>query len=478
MVACLRLFAAASEPSPGLQLARQLNEAFAEVAERVSPAVVIIDVIQLAGTNSGPEEDEERFEAVPPELWRYYRERFGQRAPDPARGEGSGVIIRDDGYILTNGHVVDSAESIRVRLKDGRVFKASVRGVDPQSDVAVIKIDAKGLPVATLADSSKTMVGEFAIAIGAPFDLDYTVTIGHISAKGRSNVIRGREAQRLDQDYLQTDALINPGNSGGPLLNIDGEVIGINTMIRGLHTGIGFAIPSSLAREVSDKLIADGKFTRPWLGITIRALRDNPAARAAIKGVDNGVVVEEIMPEGPAARSDLARSDIITAVDGRAVSNAEELRGEVRRKTIGKPVTLEVYRLDAKGNCKPLQIQVTLSEWVQPPTVATIGFRNPATERDPSGLGVTVHILTLDVARLFGAEVARGVLVVGVEKGTPAARKGIQPGDIITAVDKKPIASPKEFREAIKSADVKKGVALDLMTGMKAHVEILKAPAE
>jgi len=473
---CVPAFVAAGEPSPGLRLARQLNDAFSEVAEKVSPAVVVIDVIQPAETTSRPEE--ERFDAVPPELWRYYREQSGQGSAEPTRGEGSGVIIREDGYILTNGHVVDPADSIQVRLKDGRVFKAKVRGVDPQSDVAVIKIEAKGLPIAAFADSSKTKVGEFAIAIGAPFDLDYTVTIGHVSAKGRSNVIRGREAARMDQDYLQTDALINPGNSGGPLLNIDGQIIGINTMIRGLHTGIGFAIPSSLAREVSDKLIAEGKFARPWLGITIRALRDNPAVRASLKGVDQGVVVEDILPGGPAASSDLAQSDIIAAVDGQAVSNAEELRAEIRHKTIGRPVTLEVYRPDPKGNCKPVRIQVRLSEWVQPPpaTLAT-HFFNPATERDPSGLGVTVHVLTPEVARLFGTEATNGVLIVGVEKGTAAARQGIQPGDIITSVDKRPIMSPKEFRDAIKSADLKKGVTLNLLSGEKARVEILKEKA-
>src|SRR5436190_4606669 len=258
----------AEAPNPDLQLARQLNSAFVQVAERLSPTVVVINVVQ-AITSAEDEEEDGHFDSMPPGFWRHFHEQF--KRPEQTLGQGSGVIIRGNGYILTNRHVVEDAESIDVRLKDGRSFKASVRGVDPQSDVAVIKIDAEGLPVAILADSAKTRVGEFAIAIGAPFSLDFSVTFGHVSAKGRSNVVDGYEGATMDQDFIQTDALINPGNSGGPLVNIEGEVIGINTLIRGMHTGIGFAVPSNLAREIADQLIADGKFMRPWLGIAIQA---------------------------------------------------------------------------------------------------------------------------------------------------------------------------------------------------------------
>src|SRR5881628_714708 len=225
--------------------------------------------------------------------------------------------------------------------------------MDPQSDVAVIKIDAKGLPTATLADSNKTRVGEFAIAIGAPFSLDYSVTFGHVSAKNRSDIVTGFERLTMDQDFIQTDANINPGNSGGPLVNIEGEVIGINTLIRGLHTGIGFAIPSSLAREVSDKLISEGKFTRAWLGVRIQTLREDADFRALIKGPAEGVVVHSVLPNGPAARSELKPTDIITAVDGKSVGTAKQLRNELRNKKIGQPVTLDVFR---KG--KAIQVKV------------------------------------------------------------------------------------------------------------------------
>ncbi len=262
----------------------------------------------------------------------------------PTEGQGSGVIIRKDGYILTNRHVVENATSIKVHLKDGRVFtKVTVRGVDAPSDVAVIKIDTDNLPVARLADSSKTRVGEFAIAIGAPFALDYSVTFGHVSAKDRSNIIDDPEHPMTDQSFIQTDANINPGNSGGPLVNIDGEVIGINTLIRGIRTGIGFAIPSNLAREVADEIIAKGKFTRSWLGISIRSLPESQY-RDLFKDLTSGVVVEDVKDNGPSAKSELHRIDMITAVDSKPVATAQQLKDEIRKKKVGQNVVLEVYR--------------------------------------------------------------------------------------------------------------------------------------
>ena len=469
--------AAVKAPSANLQLARQLNAAFIEVAEKVSPAVVVINVVQKPGASSVDDDQESPSDAIPPELWRYFRKRLEQ-SPEKVQGEGSGVIIRGDGYILTNGHVVEDAESVRVRLNDGRTFKATVRGIDPQSDLAVVKIEATGLPVAKLADSTRTRVGEFAIAIGAPFSLDYTVTFGHVSAKGRSNIIQGYAGRAMDQDFLQTDALINPGNSGGPLVNIDSEVIGINTMIRGMHSGIGFAVPSSLAKEVADKLIADGKVTRAWLGVEIRALRDDPESLGSIKGVDDGVVVERILPGGPAAKSDLDRSDIIAAVDGKRVSSPQQLRTEIRGKKVGQPVELDVFRPDQKGVCKALKIKVSPAEWVQVVTTVANARRVPAPESEFPDLGLTIHVLTTELARKFSTETTEGVLVIGVEAGTPAARKGIKPGDIITGVDKQAVANPQQFQDALKKADLKKGISLNLRSGSSQKVEVLKEAAE
>jgi serine protease Do len=474
--ACLALPARpapASEPGAGLDLARQLNQAFVEVAEKVTPAVVVIDVVQKRAPAAQDNDSNSPFDSLPREFWRYFHKQFEQQAPENVRGKGSGVIIREDGFILTNGHVVEDAQKIQVQLKDGRSFPAKVRGVDPKSDLAVIKIEAARLPVAVLADSTLTRVGEFAIAIGAPFDLDYSVTFGHVSAKGRSNVLQGYGTATMDQDFIQTDALMNPGNSGGPLVNLDGQVIGINTLIRGMHSGIGFAIPSSFAKEVSDQLIAQGKFTRAWLGIAIRALRDDPDLRESVKGVDDGVLIDRIVPGGPASKSDLEHSDIITAVDGKQVGTAQQLRGEIRGKKIGQPVTLEVYRTDPTGHGKSIQVKVQPAEWVEPVSTLASAERGPG-ESTAAGLGVTVHPLTRELAKQFGVGLTQGVVVIGVDKGTPAARKGFKPGDIITAVNQQAVASPKEFRDALKGADLKKGVSVKLLSGTAARVEVLK----
>lgn len=465
--------APARAASANLELARQLNQAFIEVAEKVSPAVVVITVVQKPAAASAEDDSNGLFDSLPREFWRYFHRQFEQQFPERVRGEGSGVIIRADGYILTNGHVVEDAQSIQVRLRDGRSLPAKLRGVDPQSDLAVIKIEAARLPVAVLADSSRTRVGEFAIAIGTPFDLDYTVTFGHVSAKGRSNVLQGIGAAAMDQDFIQTDALMNPGNSGGPLVNIDGEVIGINTLIRGMHSGIGFAVPSSLAKEVSDQLITDGKFTRAWLGIGIRALRDDPDLDESVRGVDDGVVVQQIVRGGPASKSDLEQGDIITAVDGRQVATAQQLRGEIRGKKIGQPVTLDVYRSDLTGHGKMVQVQVQPAEWVEPGTALASVRRGPA-ENAAEGLGVTVHPLTRELAKQYRVDLTRGVVVVAVDKGTPAASKGIKPGDIITSVNQQAVASPRQFRDALKGADLKKGVTFKLLSGSAARVEVLK----
>ena len=463
------------EPSANLDLARQLNQAFVEVADKVSSSVVVITVVQKPAVPAPEDEPNSLFDSLPREFWRYFHKQLEQQQQsEKVRGEGSGVIIRDDGYILTNGHVVEDAQSIQVRLRDGRTFPAKVRGIDPKSDLAVIRIEATRLPVAVLADSSKTRVGEFAIAIGTPFDLDYSVTFGHVSAKGRANVLQGYGAASMDQDFIQTDALMNPGNSGGPLVNINGEVMGINTVIRGLHSGIGFAIPSSLAKDVSDQLISDGKYTRAWLGVAISALRDDPDLRESLKGVDEGVVVDRILAGGPAAKSDLERDDIITAVDGKPVATSQQLRSAIRGKKVGQPVTLDVYRSDLTGHGKMIQVKVKPVEWVEAATTIASAKPSPATESSVAGLGVTIHPLTRELAKQFGTSVAEGVVVVAVEKDTPAARKGIKPGDVITSVNQQAVASPQQFRSAVKNADLKKGVTVKLVTGSTAHVEILK----
>jgi len=459
----------AAETGTALDLARQLNQAFADVAQRISSAVVIVNVVEKSSnSNAADGQEESPFDSMPPAL-KHFHDQFRNQLPETS--VGSGVIIREDGYILTNQHVVEDADSIEVKLQDGRTLRGTIRGSDPNSDLAVIKVEATGLPFATFADSDKTRVGEFAIAIGAPFHLDYSVTFGHVSAKGRSNILQGYESLSMDQDFIQTDALINPGNSGGPLVNVEGEVIGINTLIRGMHSGIGFAIPSNFAKEVSNQLIAKGKFRRAWLGVMIGALRDDSDLRRLIPGVSEGVVVTTILPNSPAAKSELKPGDVVTAVDGKSVNTAQQLRTEIRDKKVGEPVTLDIFR---KGQTR--QIQISPGEWVPTaPVLASSKTSPPEGRTTPANLGVTVQALTAEVAAQFKVSSNEGVVISGVDKNSPAARRGLKPGDVITSIDQEPVNDPKQFQAAVKKADLKKGVLVNLISGDTARFEILKS---
>lgn len=454
-----------SAASP-LEVARQLNEAFVQVADDVSGAVVVISVSKKMERPTG-DGGNPIFDLIP-EL----RRRFEGRRQQPQRfevptSEGSGVVISEDGYILTNAHVVEDADKINVRFKDRRTYPATVRGFDKQSDIAVIKVDVKGLKAAKLGDSGRARVGEMVVAIGAPFELDYTVTFGHISAKGRRVF---SDFVMMDQDFLQTDAAINPGNSGGPLVNLNSEVIGINTLIRGMNTGIGFAVPISLARQVADRLIADGKFTRAWLGVGIRSLSEFNEFKDMAGDVKEGVVISSIEKSGPASKSELKPGDIVVAVDGHSVASAQDLKNEVRTKEIGKSVALDVVR-----DGKKLKIKVEPGEFPEDREKQVASARSPGTS---SGLGLKVKALTPDLAEQFGLDKASGVVVVEVDQGSPAETKGIQPGDIITRVNRRPVATLKDFKDAIKDADLKKGVAISLVGEDGHRFEILKESGE
>lgn len=491
---CLALPALADDkPSAALELARQLNQAFIEVADQVSPAVVVVMVAHKPDYAGGDPRSIDPsqsplWEFLPPELRKQLEdqmeerkrkseeqpERPQRRGPPRFNGQGSGVVIREEGFILTNAHVVDGAEKIKVRFKDGTDFDAEVRGVDAQSEIAVLKIDTKGkkIPVAKLGDSDKSRVGEFAIAIGAPFELDYSVTFGHVSAKDRTRIINDPS---MDQAFIQTDANINPGNSGGPLVNIFGEVIGINTLIRGLGTGIGFAIPINLAREISDKLITDGKYVRAWLGVRIHALRDDPEYREKVSGITDGVVVKEILADGPAGKSDLKPADIITAVDGKPVATPQQLKNEIRSKQIGGSVNLDVHRLDAKLKGKTIKVKLKPEAWPENEVVpAASATTRKSTAEKATSFGVTVQNITKELAQQFGVEQSEGVIITEVERGSIWERKGLRAGDIITMVDQQPVTSVREFSEAIKNSDLKKGVIINYTSRGTGRFEVLK----
>ncbi len=465
-----------------LELARQLNQAFIDVADRVSPAVVVIRVAHKASHMDAEGEENPYLDLLPPQFRQQLEEHREQQRREreknrrPGRrpmfdGQGSGVVIRKEGYILTNRHVVDGAERIKVLFKDGSEFDGEVRGVDAQSDVAVVKINPgkKTLAVASLADSDKTRVGEFAIAIGAPFELDYSVTFGHVSAKGRTGIVQDGT---MDQDFLQTDASINPGNSGGPLVNIEGEVIGINTLIRGMQTGIGFAIPSNLAREIAERLIADGKFVRAYLGVRIEPLKGDTEYRDLITGVKDGVVVTAIPPGGPAARSDLKPGDVIVLVEGRPVSTAQQLKNEIRGKKIGSTVTLDVHRFG-----RNIKVKVKLDAWPDDSEPVLAKRREPEDDKTGS-FGLTVQTVTKDLAEQFGVEKGDGVIVTEVERDSVAALKGIRPGDIITELNGKPVTTLKEYRQYLKEADAKRGVVVIYSSRGTSKVEVLREDGE
>src|SRR5215470_2440613 len=340
-----------SAAEAGKDVVHQLNNAFAKVFESVAPGVVIIETSKKSEVSDSSPLDDLFFQGPPDEN----RPRRNPGTPRSVQTEGSGFIVRPDGYIFTNVHVIEDADKIDVKLQDGRELPARVVGADERTDIAVIKVDGKNLPVVQLGDSDAVRVGQFAFAIGAPFKLDYTFTYGVVSGKGRSKLLQ--TGGYSISDYIQTDASINPGNSGGPLCDIDGRVIGMNTLINGMNRGLGFAIPINMAREIGDDLIAGKKIMRPWLGIRIETLGDDPSIRELFKGIDKGVVVRTIEADAPAYKSDLRPFDVITHVDANQVTTDSQLQHEILKKKIGQKVELTVWR---KG--QTLKVPVTTGE--------------------------------------------------------------------------------------------------------------------
>jgi serine protease Do len=401
---------ASAQPAPGtpqaqaaVSEAKKLSDAFAAVAEKVSPSVVQIDV-----TARDENDQLQRF--------------FGRNQDSPvARGTGSGVIYNGDGAILTNNHVIDHALSINVRLRDGRLLPAKLLGRDPATDLAVIKVDATGLTPARFADSDASRVGEWVVAIGSPFGLGYTVTTGVLSAKGRGGL-----GMNQIEDYLQTDASINPGNSGGPLSDLDGRVLGINTMIVGRGAGIGFAVPSNLARRVADQIIKTGRVQRPWIGVGIQDL--TPELATALK-VDPraGVLVNSVNGGGPAQKANVKPGDIISGVAGKRVTDGRELVREVIGHGVGETVTLEIIRAGKKYGTSTLL--TARPEAAVPPL--------PVQQQSvpQSGLGMSVRDVSPQQAAQMGLPAKALPVVTSITPGSPADRAGLKPGDVIVEAD-------------------------------------------
>jgi serine protease Do len=428
------------------------RNSFAPVVHKVTPAVVKITtatrIHNTAYSGPGP--------GAPPGMDDLMRRFFGDefdgrtprhnfRSPRMPRQEGlgSGVVITKDGYILTNNHVVDGAEEVKVALQDGREFTAKVIGRDPKSDVAVVKIDAKDLPTIPIADSDKVEVGDVVLAIGNPFGIGQTVTTGIVSATGRGGAVG------LDyEDFIQTDAAINPGNSGGALIDSEGRLIGINTAIlsrSGGNQGIGFAIPSNLARDVMQSLVRDGRVTRGYLGVIIQDV--NPALAKEFKLKDNtGALVGDVTEKSPAEKAGLKEGDVILEFNGKKVTDSRHLKLEVARTQPGETVPLKVLR---DGSTRDLQ--VTVKE--MPGQERLAKNDNSSGDKDDNGTlnGVTVGDLDRQIRRQFDLPAnVNGVVVTDVAPDSAAAEAGLKPGDVIQEINRKPV---KTADEAVKMTE-------------------------
>lgn len=431
-----------------LTTAKSLGQAFVEVAKKVQPSVVNITTEKTVTIKPWERFGEDFFKGSPfEEFFRGFgspRER-GKEYRHRQRSGGSGVIVDKEGYILTNNHVIEGADKVKVRLADGREFVATVKGQDSRTDLAVLHIKAKDLPVAVLGDSDKLEVGEWAIAIGSPFGLEHTVTVGVISAKGRSGLGTGTY-----EDFVQTDASINPGNSGGPLINIDGEVVGINAMIIQPGTGIGFAIPINMAKQILNDLIKTGKVVRPWLGISVQELTPEMMEHFKVKEKE-GVLVGQVYPGTGAEKAGLASGDIIKAVDDKTVKSVNELVKEVQKKKVGQKLKLSIVR-----DGKPMTIEITTSAM---PDKAELQKEKEGEEK----LGARLQELTPQLAtryRITG--IKQGVVVTAVEDGSFADEMGLQEGDVILEINRKKIESLKDFDKAMKEASVEKGILFQI----------------
>jgi Do/DeqQ family serine protease len=381
--------------------AKRLSEGFVAVADHTSPSVVQIDVTVR---------DEKA------DMLAHFFGRSGKDEP-VARGMGSGVVFTPDGAILTNNHVVEEALTINVRLRDGRYLPARLVGRDPSTDLAVVKVDATGLAAAKFADSDATRVGEWVVAIGSPFGLGYTVTAGVLSAKGRGGL-----GMNAIEDYLQTDASINPGNSGGPLCNLQGDVIGINSMIVGRGQGIGFAVPSNIAQRVAQQLLKTGHVSRAWLGVSVQDVTPELAGAMHLTP-GAGALVNSVSPDGPAFKANLRPGDVIAMVAGHALHDAHDLIRETISKEVGQSVPLEIIR-----GGQHYGASVTLTERPDRQVEETPAQQAPAAHQ---GMGFVVRDLAPEQATQMGLPAKPLPVLTQVAPGSSADRAGLRSGDVI-----------------------------------------------
>lgn len=410
----------------------ETSRAFSEIVRAVSPAVVNISSTKVIKKQPTP--FDEFFDFLYP-----FPDGRGKRWKEQSLG--SGVIVSPDGYIVTNNHVVEQADEIKVILIDKKSFKAKIVGSDPKTDIAIIKIDAKGLPVLPWGDSERLQVGEFVLAIGNPFGLSHTVTMGIISAVGRADVgITDYE------NFIQTDAAINPGNSGGPLVNIKGELIGINTAIfskTGGYQGIGFTVPTNMVRIVMDQLIKQGKVTRGWLGITIQELTPEIAQKFGLKQSE-GALVSDVAKGSPAHRAGIVRGDIILEFNGKKVRDVATLRNMVAQSKVGSQVEIKVLRRDREITLKAniMELPTEMGDVVP-------SSSNSMDMSDSALSGITVMDINAAVAKQLGIDRdEKGVVIVKIEHGSSAEDAGLRKGDVVQEIDRQRINGLNDFNKA------------------------------
>jgi serine protease Do len=423
------------------------EHSYAPVVQKVAPGVVRVFTtarVQRMGWNPPGMEDW---------LRRFLPDGLEQRLPQPGgpqsrqQGVGSGVIVSREGYILTNNHVVENADEVRVALQDGRDFIAKVVGRDPKTDIAVLKVDAKNLPTVPLADSDKVEVGDVVLAVGNPFGIGQTVTKGIVSAKGRGNM-------GLDyEDFIQTDAAINPGNSGGALVDSEGRLIGINTAIisrSGGNQGIGFAIPTNMARDVMEQIVEDGHVSRGYLGVMIQDV--TPSLAEAFKlGDARGALVGDVTADSPAAKAGLRNGDVITEVNGKKVTDSRRLRLEVASTRPGSTMTLKVLR-----DGEPKEIRVRVREL---PGNEQVASNDNHVEDNGTLNGVAVDDLNAESrSRLRIPGNIKGVVVSEVQPGSAAAEAGLRPGDVIQEINRQPIQNAEQAVRLTERADNKRSL--------------------
>jgi serine protease Do len=417
--------------------AKDWKSGFVEVAKKVKPSVVAIRSERTVTV--GPGVGEDFFKGTPFED--FLKQHGGPPVKRKQMGEGSGVIVDGKGYILTNYHVVAGAEKISVHLFDGRELKGTVRGTDSRTDLAVVHVEATDLPVAMLGDSDKIQVGEWAIAIGSPFGLEETVTVGVISAKGRSGLGTGNY-----EDFIQTDASINPGNSGGPLVNIDGEVIGINAMIIQPGQGIGFAIPINLAKTIMVELIKTGKVIRPWVGIGLQDITPDLMKFFNLKEKE-GTLISQVYGGSPAEKAGLKVGDVVVEVDGVKITNSQDVVREVLKKQVGQKVNFVILR---EG--KRTEISVTTAQMPE-----KIEERGPV-KRAREWFGLRVSNVTPDIAKQLGLTKTEGVVIVGVEPNSVAQSAGLKAGDIILEVNRQKVFNENDYRSVMEKTQPDQGI--------------------